>query len=107
MSSPSPKSTRKRLALLGQFSRPLLFGLSVLLFTLSIALHFVQRGSLAEFIVSIIAIVPISAVIRFATKDIIFKLISKEYEFLAGLLNGIFGYSTLHLATLEEKLTKN
>lgn len=79
---------------LRKFSLPLVLGSSALLFSLSTVLHFTQQGSLVEFLAGIMTIVPASSIIRFATKDIILKLESKEYEFLAGLLNGILGYTS-------------
>ncbi|KAF2022907.1 hypothetical protein EK21DRAFT_15760, partial [Setomelanomma holmii] len=43
------------------------------------------------FVVSLTAIIPISAIVRLATKDITLKLQTRDHEFLAGLFNGLFG----------------
>jgi hypothetical protein len=51
-----------------------------------------RRGSLEEFIVSVLSLVPISSLSRSATKDIVLRLQSRDHEFLAGLTNGVFGY---------------
>jgi len=85
------KSARRQWGLLRKFSLPLVSGLSALLFALSTVLHFTQQGSLVEFLIGIITIVPIASIIRFASRDIVIKLEEKEHEFLSGLLNGVLG----------------
>jgi len=94
------KSVEKKdiLPFLDRFSLPLVSSISTALFVSSTVLHFVRRGSLAEFLLSIFVIVPIAALIRSATKDIVLKLQKNDHELLAGLVNGIFGYhSFTHL----------
>jgi hypothetical protein len=83
----------ERRAFLAQFSLPAVLGLSAVLFSLSTALHFVQRGSLSEFLLGIITIIPVSAIFRFATKDIVLRLQSEDYEFIGGVVSGILGYA--------------
>jgi Ca2+:H+ antiporter len=77
--------------LLAKFSLPIGIELSILFFSLSTALHFTQRGSLAEFFVATITIVPVSSLSRYATQDLVIKLQRNDYELLAGVLNGVFG----------------
>jgi Ca2+:H+ antiporter len=80
--------------LLAKFSLIIGIGLSILFFSLSTVLHFVQRASLAEFLVAIITIVPISSLNRYATQDLVIRLQQNDYELLSGLLNGLFGNVT-------------
>jgi hypothetical protein len=89
MSPILPMSPKKRQELLAQF---VVLGFSIALFSSSIALHFVRRGSLSEFLISTITIVPVSAIFRFATKDIVLRLQGEGYEFLGGVASGILGY---------------
>jgi hypothetical protein len=88
----SAKSTGDLEAFVHQYSRLLALGFSIVLLSTSTLLHFSRRGSLAEFILAILTIVPISTAIRSTTKDMVFRLQNLKYEFLAGLLNGLFGY---------------
>jgi calcium/proton exchanger cax len=76
---------------LAKFSLPIGIGPSVLLFSLSTALHFTQRASLAKFFVTTITIVPVSSLSRYATQDLVIKLQRNNYELLAGVLNRVFG----------------
>jgi uncharacterized membrane protein len=66
-------STRARRLhnLLAKFSVPMGLGFSILFFSLSTALHFTQRGSLAEFFVTTATIVPVSSLSRYATEYLV------------------------------------
>jgi Ca2+:H+ antiporter len=77
-----------------KFSLPIGIGLSILFFSLSTALHFVQHASLAEFLVAVITIVPVSSLNRYATQDLIIRLQYNDYELLVGILNGLLGNIT-------------
>lgn len=83
-------SVRRLYNLFTKFSLPIGVRLSILFFSLSTALHFVQRGSLAEFLVAIITIVPVSLLSRYTTEDLVIRIQQNDYELLAGL-NGFFG----------------
>ncbi|KIM93154.1 hypothetical protein OIDMADRAFT_138383 [Oidiodendron maius Zn] len=72
-------------------TQSIVLAFSLALFCSSTALHFVRQGSLSEFIISTITIVPVSAIFRFATKDIVLRLQREDYEFLGGLVNGVLG----------------
>jgi hypothetical protein len=91
-------------SLTSRFSRLIVLGLSVLFLSLSTALHFARRGTLAEFLIAIITIVPISSAIRATTKEIVSKLQNNDYELLAGIFNGVFGY--LFHMNIEEVANK-
>lgn len=93
LSSLSARARRLH-GLFTKFSLPIGIGLSVLFFSLSTALHFVQRASLAEFLVAVITIVPVSSLNRYATQDLVIRLQRNDYELLAGLLNGLLGNIT-------------
>jgi hypothetical protein len=80
--------------LLAKFSLPIGIGLSILFFSLSTALHFTQRASLAEFFVATITLVPVSSLSQYATQDLVIKLQRNDYELLAGVLNRVFGNIT-------------
>ena len=84
-------SVRRLYNLFIKFSLPIGIGLSILFFSLSTALHFVQRDSLAEFFLAIITFVPISSLSRYTTEDLVIRLQRNDYELLAGILNGLFG----------------
>ena len=60
--------------LLAKFSLPIGIGLLILFFSLSTALHFTQRASLAEFFVATIIIVPVSSLSWYVTQDLVIKL---------------------------------
>jgi hypothetical protein len=62
------------------------------LFSASTAFYLIQRGSLLEFVLSLLTIIPLSTLARSATQDIVLKLEAREHELLAGIVNGIFGY---------------
>jgi hypothetical protein len=80
--------------LLAKFLLPIGIGLSILFFSLSTALHFTQRASLAEFFVATITLVLVSSLSRYATQDLVIKLQRNDYELLAGVLNRVFGNIT-------------
>jgi Ca2+/H+ antiporter len=88
----SMKRTTSLWAFLHHHSRFLALGLSILLLTFSTVLHYLRKGSLVEFIIALLTIVPISTAVRSATRDIISELQNREHEFLGGLLNSILGY---------------
>jgi hypothetical protein len=75
---------------------------SVVLLSTTAALHFTQKGSLIEFIFGLITIIPVSALVRFVTKDITLKLQHQDHELLAGVFNGLFGYLPNALCTPNE-----
>jgi hypothetical protein len=81
-------------AMLEKWSLPLILGLSSVLFSITTVLHFLHHGSLLEFLIGMITLVPISAIIRSATRDLALRLQVNDYEFLGGLVNGILGYAT-------------
>jgi len=84
-------SVRKLNSSFAKFSLPIGIGLSILFFSLSTALHFVNRGSLAEFFLAIITFVPTSSLSRYAIEDLVIRLQRNDYELLAGILNGFLG----------------
>jgi Ca2+:H+ antiporter len=84
-------SVRRLYDLFTKFSLPIGIGLSILFFSLGTVLHFVQRGSLTEFLVAIITMIPLSSLSRYATEELVIRLQLNDYELLAGLLNGFFG----------------
>jgi Ca2+:H+ antiporter len=88
---PNSLSARRLYNSFTKFSLPIGIGLSILFFSLSTALYFVQRGSLAEFFLAIITFLLISSLSRYVTKDLVIRLQRNDYELLAGILNGFFG----------------
>ncbi len=66
--------------------------LSILLFIPSVTLHFTYRSSLAEFILALGSIVPLSTLFRLTVRNITIRLQDKDYELLSGLINSILGY---------------
>jgi cellulose synthase/poly-beta-1,6-N-acetylglucosamine synthase-like glycosyltransferase len=75
-----------------KLARLLILVLSVVLFSASTALHFTNKESLAQFFVSLLALIPVSVLVQFAAKDITLSLQQRDYEFLSGFFSGILGY---------------
>jgi uncharacterized membrane protein len=83
----------------GRYAQTLSGIFSVVLLSVTTALHFTHKGSLLEFVFGLITIIPVSAIVRLATKDITLTLQNKDYELLAGVFNGLFGYPPKTLGT--------
>jgi uncharacterized membrane protein len=82
-----------------RYAQPLACIVAVVLLSITTALHFTHKGSLLEFIFGLITIIPVSAIVRLVTKDIAWKLQHQDYELLAGIFNGLFGYPPETLCT--------
>ena len=64
---------------------------SIVLVSAGAAMHSTHRGSLAEFSLNTLAIIPLSTFFSFSTKQIVLKLQKRKYEFLSGLVNAVLG----------------
>lgn len=64
---------------------------SIVLVSAGAAMHSLHRGSLAEFILTTLAIIPLSTFISYSTKKIVLKLQKRKHEFLSGLVNAVLG----------------
>jgi hypothetical protein len=64
---------------------------SITLFSAGVAMHVLHRGSIAEFSVNTLAIIPLSTLVAFSTRNIVLKLQKRRYEFLGGLVNAVLG----------------
>ena len=62
---------------------------SITLFLVGVAMHFLHCGSIAEFSVNTLAIIPLSILVAFSTRNIVLKLQKRRYEFLGGLVNAV------------------
>jgi hypothetical protein len=64
---------------------------SISLVSAGIAMHVLHRGSFTEFSVNTFAIIPLSTLVSFSTRNIVVKLQKRGYEFLGGLVNAVLG----------------
>jgi Ca2+/H+ antiporter len=64
---------------------------SIALVSAGVAMHVLHRGSIAEFSVNTLAIIPLSTLVAFSTRNIVLKLQRRRYEFLGSLLNAVLG----------------
>jgi hypothetical protein len=62
---------------------------SILLFLVGVAMHFLCCRLIAEFSVNTLAIIPLSTLVAFFTRNIVLKLQRRRYEFLKGLVNAV------------------
>lgn len=92
-SKTSATAIKGRWAFLRRLSMPLTLGSAIIPFSCSTALHFPQIVSFAEFFIALIAVVPLASVTRYETRALVLELQSRNCELLAGILNGILGYS--------------
>jgi uncharacterized membrane protein len=63
----------------------------IMLFLAGVAMHFLRCRSIAEFSVNTLAIIPLSTLVAFSTRNIVLKLQQRRYEFLEGLVNAVLG----------------
>jgi len=56
-----------------------------------VAMHILHCKSFAEFSLNTLAIVLLSTLASFSTKNIVLKLQKRGYEFLGGLVNAVLG----------------
>jgi len=59
----------------------------IMLFLARAAMHFLCYRSITEFSVNTLAIILLSTLVAFSTRNIVLKLQRRRYEFLGGLVN--------------------
>jgi hypothetical protein len=61
----------------------------IMLFLARAAMHFLCHRSITEFSVNTLAIILLSILVTFSTRNIVLKLQRRRYKFLGGLVNAV------------------